>query len=162
MPYVGVERDTCIAGPTLFHGARRLWGRMSPRRTATSHTGPRNPVAAAYRGRLGKYLERSSHHRFLTLALSLLRQVDQVARKCENVREGTAGMKYQLSRASEGWIHPSSSVSETSPEWVVYTSIVATSRPFMRAVTAIHPSWLVELAPSLCDMGNPLESPSPR
>lgn len=45
------------------------------------------------------------------------------------------------------YIHPSSSVFQRQPDWVMYNELVMTSREYMREVTVIDPRWLVELAP---------------
>uniref|UniRef100_A0A7S4IG90 RNA helicase n=1 Tax=Vannella robusta TaxID=1487602 RepID=A0A7S4IG90_9EUKA len=44
-------------------------------------------------------------------------------------------------------IHPSSSMFEKLPRWVVYHELVFTSKEFMRQIIEIKPEWLVELAP---------------
>ncbi|GBF92309.1 pre-mRNA-splicing factor ATP-dependent RNA helicase [Raphidocelis subcapitata] len=44
-------------------------------------------------------------------------------------------------------IHPSSSLREALPKWVVYHELVLTSKEFMRTVSEIKADWLVELAP---------------
>ncbi|XP_043566662.1 probable ATP-dependent RNA helicase DHX35 [Chiloscyllium plagiosum] len=45
-------------------------------------------------------------------------------------------------------IHPTSVLyGEKEPQWVVYNEIIQTSKYFMRDVTAIQSSWLLELAP---------------
>ena len=44
-------------------------------------------------------------------------------------------------------MHPSSSLREALPRWVVYHELVLTSKEFMRVVSEIKPDWLVELAP---------------
>eukprot|EP01012_Entosiphon_sulcatum_P025318 TRINITY_DN3062_c0_g1_i1.p1 TRINITY_DN3062_c0_g1~~TRINITY_DN3062_c0_g1_i1.p1 ORF type:complete len:1199 (-),score=212.22 TRINITY_DN3062_c0_g1_i1:104-3628(-) len=52
------------------------------------------------------------------------------------------------------YIHPSSSLYNHNPEWVVYHEVVLTTKEYMREVLAIDPKWLVELAPnffSSCD-----------
>jgi ATP-dependent RNA helicase DHX8/PRP22 len=45
------------------------------------------------------------------------------------------------------YIHPSSSLFNRQPEWVVYHQLVLTSKEYMRECLAIDPKWLVELAP---------------
>jgi len=45
------------------------------------------------------------------------------------------------------YIHPGSSLFQRQPEWVVYHELVLTSKEYMRAVLAVDPRWLVELAP---------------
>jgi len=52
------------------------------------------------------------------------------------------------------YIHPSSSLFNKNPEWLLYHELVLTTKEYMREVMAIDPRWLVELAPqfySACD-----------
>ena len=44
-------------------------------------------------------------------------------------------------------IHPSSSMFETLPKWVIYHELVFTTKEFMRSVIEINPEWLLEIAP---------------
>ncbi|KAG1680389.1 hypothetical protein FOA52_015480 [Chlamydomonas sp. UWO 241] len=44
-------------------------------------------------------------------------------------------------------IHPSSSLVESLPRWVVYHELVLTSKEYMRCVSEIKPEWLIEIAP---------------
>lgn len=44
------------------------------------------------------------------------------------------------------FIHPSSSLFNKSPEWVVYHELVLTSKEYMREVCSIDPKWLVDVA----------------
>ncbi|EGG20899.1 DEAD/DEAH box helicase [Cavenderia fasciculata] len=44
-------------------------------------------------------------------------------------------------------IHPSSSMFQTTPKWVIYHELVQTTKEFMRQVIEIQPQWLVEIAP---------------
>jgi len=45
-------------------------------------------------------------------------------------------------------IHPSSVLyDQTQPQWVLFHEVLHTSRVFMRDITTIDPSWLMELAP---------------
>jgi len=46
------------------------------------------------------------------------------------------------------YIHPSSSLFNQNPEWVIYHEIVFTTKEYMREVTAIEPKWLTEAAPT--------------
>jgi ATP-dependent RNA helicase DHX8/PRP22 len=45
------------------------------------------------------------------------------------------------------YIHPSSSLFQKNPDWVLYHELVLTSKEYMREVMTIDPKWLVELAP---------------
>jgi ATP-dependent RNA helicase DHX8/PRP22 len=53
------------------------------------------------------------------------------------------------------YIHPSSSLFNKNPEWVVYHELVLTTKEYMRNVLAIDPKWLVELAPNFYKQGDP-------
>ncbi|KAK3842037.1 MAG: P-loop containing nucleoside triphosphate hydrolase protein [Linnemannia gamsii] len=46
------------------------------------------------------------------------------------------------------YIHPSSSLFNKNPEWVIYHELVMTTKEYMREVTAIEPKWLTEAAPT--------------
>uniref|UniRef100_A0A1I7ZGT4 RNA helicase n=1 Tax=Steinernema glaseri TaxID=37863 RepID=A0A1I7ZGT4_9BILA len=52
------------------------------------------------------------------------------------------------------YIHPSSSLFQHQPEWVVYHELVMTTKEYMRQVTLVDPKWLVEFAPSFYKMGD--------
>ncbi len=53
------------------------------------------------------------------------------------------------------YIHPSSSLFNKNPEWVIYQELVLTTKEYMRNVMAIEPKWLVELAPAFFKKGDP-------
>jgi pre-mRNA-splicing factor ATP-dependent RNA helicase DHX16 len=44
-------------------------------------------------------------------------------------------------------IHPSSSMFEALPKWVIYYELVFTTKEFMRSLISIEPEWLLEIAP---------------
>ncbi|KAM3580476.1 hypothetical protein VKS41_007139 [Umbelopsis sp. WA50703] len=44
-------------------------------------------------------------------------------------------------------IHPSSSLLEKKPRWLIYYELVLTSKEYMRQVLEIQPEWLTEVAP---------------
>ena len=44
-------------------------------------------------------------------------------------------------------IHPSSSMFEVLPKWIIYNELVFTTKEFMRNVIEIKPEWLIEIAP---------------
>lgn len=46
------------------------------------------------------------------------------------------------------YIHPSSSLFNKEPEWVVYHELVFTTKEYMRDVCAINPKWLIDVAPN--------------
>jgi len=52
------------------------------------------------------------------------------------------------------FIHPSSSLYNKGPQWVVYHELVQTTKEYMREVCAIDPKWLTEVAPRFFKPGN--------
>lgn len=77
-----------------------------------------------------------------------------------NIRKSiTAGYFYHIARLSKGgnyktakqnqttYIHPTSSLFEELPKWVLYHELVLTNKEFMRQVTEIESKWLLEVAP---------------
>merc|ERR1712000_384792 len=46
-------------------------------------------------------------------------------------------------------IHPSSSLKDSLPKWVVFNELVFTTKEFMRNVLEIRSAWLVEVAPHM-------------
>jgi len=70
----------------------------------------------------------------------------------------TSGFFYHTAHLSKGGyktvkkqqtvhVHPSSSLFEEQPKWVVYHELVMTKKEFMRQMIEIESSWLVEVAP---------------
>jgi pre-mRNA-splicing factor ATP-dependent RNA helicase DHX16 len=45
------------------------------------------------------------------------------------------------------YIHPSSCLAKTVPQWLVYFELVLTSKEYMRQVIVLDPKWLLEIAP---------------
>ncbi|XP_032372235.1 putative ATP-dependent RNA helicase DHX37 [Etheostoma spectabile] len=59
------------------------------------------------------------------------------------------------------YIHPTSVLFKTLPDFIVYQEIMETTKMYMRGVSAIEAEWIPELLPQYCHFGSPLESPSP-
>ncbi|KAF5935220.1 hypothetical protein HYC85_026349 [Camellia sinensis] len=53
------------------------------------------------------------------------------------------------------YIHPSSSLFQRQPDWVIYHELVMTTKEYMREVTVVDPKWLVELAPRFFKVADP-------
>jgi ATP-dependent RNA helicase DHX8/PRP22 len=53
------------------------------------------------------------------------------------------------------YIHPSSSLFHTQPEWVIYHEVVLTTKEYMREVLTVESAWLVELAPRFFRVADP-------
>ncbi|KAG5892504.1 hypothetical protein JTB14_034503 [Gonioctena quinquepunctata] len=109
------------------------------------------------------------------LQAKLLRQIllagmgDQVAKKIspEEVKEGEEKSKYKYAYHANNmeeavFLHQSSVLKKTLPEFVVYQEIYETNKMYMRGVTAIEPEWLPVYVPGLCNLSEPLLSPEPR
>ncbi|KAK0057271.1 ATP-dependent RNA helicase DHX37 [Biomphalaria pfeifferi] len=61
------------------------------------------------------------------------------------------------------YIHPESVMFKNKDvEFVVYQSMIETSRLYMRGLCCIEAHWFPELAPSYCVLSKPLEEPPPR
>ncbi|KAL0979250.1 hypothetical protein UPYG_G00182780 [Umbra pygmaea] len=59
------------------------------------------------------------------------------------------------------YIHPSSALFKTLPQFVVYQEVMETTKMYMRGVSAVEPEWIPQLLPRYCQFGSPLETPSP-
>lgn len=87
-----------------------------------------------------------------------------VARVCKAI---ASGFFFHAARkdAQEGYktlveqqpvyIHPSSAVFQSQPDWVIYHELVLTTKEYMREVMAIDPRWLAELAPRFFKPADP-------
>ena len=53
------------------------------------------------------------------------------------------------------YMHPSSSLFQRSPDWVLYHELVLTTKEYMRNCMVIEPKWLVELAPRFYRVSDP-------
>lgn len=53
------------------------------------------------------------------------------------------------------FLHRWSSVSNSAPEFLVYSELIQTRRPYMHGVTSVKSEWLVEYARSLCTFSAP-------
>ena len=52
------------------------------------------------------------------------------------------------------YIHPSSSLFNRNPEWILYHEVVLTSKEYMRNVISIDPKWLIEMVPKFYQRGD--------
>ena len=53
------------------------------------------------------------------------------------------------------YIHPSSSLLNKNPEWVVYHELVLTTKEYMREVSTIDPKWLPDVSEKFCKVSDP-------
>uniref|UniRef100_A0A667Y2I6 RNA helicase n=1 Tax=Myripristis murdjan TaxID=586833 RepID=A0A667Y2I6_9TELE len=59
------------------------------------------------------------------------------------------------------FIHPTSALFKTLPQFVVYQEVMETTKMYMRGVSAVDAEWVPQLLPQYCHFGSPLETPSP-
>ncbi len=92
--------------------------------------------------------------------------------KYTNVRKAiTAGCFYNIAKLQKSGnyrtlknphsvhIHPSSSLFQVNPKWVVYHELVFTSQEFMREVVETEGTWLLEIAPHYYKSEDIIEPP---
>jgi ATP-dependent RNA helicase DHX8/PRP22 len=53
------------------------------------------------------------------------------------------------------FIHPSSSLFNRQPDWIIYHELVQTTKEYTREVISVDPKWLVEFAPAFFKFGDP-------
>ncbi|XP_062398972.1 probable ATP-dependent RNA helicase DHX37 isoform X2 [Sardina pilchardus] len=59
------------------------------------------------------------------------------------------------------FLHPSSTLSKTLPEFVVYQEIMETTKMYMRGGCAVEADWVPKLLPQYCHFSAPEETPGP-
>ncbi|CAB4263421.1 unnamed protein product [Prunus armeniaca] len=65
-------------------------------------------------------------------------------------------VRYQACMVKEiVFLHRWSSVSNSAPEFLVYSELIQTRRPYMHGVTSVKSEWLVEYGSSLCTFSAP-------
>ncbi|GFZ04813.1 lysyl-tRNA synthetase 1 [Actinidia rufa] len=71
-------------------------------------------------------------------------------------------VRYQACMVKETvFLHRWSSVSRSAPEFLVYSELLYTKRPYIHGATSVKSDWLVKYAKSLCTFSAPLEDPLP-
>lgn len=55
----------------------------------------------------------------------------------------------------EVFLHPSSALFQKQAEWIIYNTLILTTREYCHISTAIHPQWLVDAAPTFFKAGEP-------
>ncbi|GAV82266.1 DEAD domain-containing protein/Helicase_C domain-containing protein/HA2 domain-containing protein/OB_NTP_bind domain-containing protein [Cephalotus follicularis] len=93
---------------------------------------------------------------------------DRVAKRCRNTavssdadRKATS-VRYQTCMVKESvFLHRWSSVSYSAPEFLVYSELLCTKRPYMLGATSVKSEWLVKYAGSFCTFSAPLTDPKP-
>lgn len=93
---------------------------------------------------------------------------DRVAKRIRRISksledEGKVhAVRYQACAVKENvFLHRWSFVSNSAPEFLVYSELLQTKRPYMHGVTRVKPEWLVEYARSLCTFSAPSTDTKP-
>ncbi|CAK9133268.1 unnamed protein product [Ilex paraguariensis] len=93
---------------------------------------------------------------------------DRVAKRIRGVSGLSEGdrkvnaVRYQACIVRETvFLHRWSSVSKAAPEFLVYSELLHTKRPYVHGATSVEPNWLVKYAESLCSFSAPLADPNP-
>lgn len=98
--------------------------------------------------------------------------IDQVARRVPQSpsssasstnRGGATQFPYNATTTEEQvFVHPTSFVSRTCPDFVAFHEIVrSTKHAYMHGVTRVSPGWLFDLGAALAAVGKPVASPPP-
>ncbi|KAL9623341.1 MAG: hypothetical protein Q9160_002448 [Pyrenula sp. 1 TL-2023] len=61
-----------------------------------------------------------------------------------------------LVKEVEVFLHPSSALFGKQAEWIIYNTLILTTREYCHVSTAIHPQWLADAAPTFFKVGEPL------
>uniref|UniRef100_A0A2P2KP63 RNA helicase n=1 Tax=Rhizophora mucronata TaxID=61149 RepID=A0A2P2KP63_RHIMU len=70
-------------------------------------------------------------------------------------------VRYQACMVKETvFLHRWSSLANSAPEFLVYSELLHTKRPYMHGATSVKPEWLVNYANFLCTLSN-VEDPRP-
>jgi len=97
----------------------------------------------------------------------LLRQIalsglaDRVARK-DLSWKGKFPAYQCISTDEMVFLHAHSCLKAEAPDWVCFLELSETKKVYMKGVSAVSPSWLFKIAPSMCSRYDPLPDPPPR
>ncbi|KAL3499521.1 hypothetical protein ACH5RR_038614 [Cinchona calisaya] len=93
---------------------------------------------------------------------------DRVAKRTRSVSGLSDGdrkvnaVRYQACMVKETvFLHRWSSVSKSAPEFLVYSELLHTKRPYIHGATCVKSEWLVKYAHSLCSFSAPHSDPKP-
>ncbi|PKI70333.1 hypothetical protein CRG98_009213 [Punica granatum] len=93
---------------------------------------------------------------------------DRVAKRTRGISVSSEGdsracaTRYQACMVKETvFLHRWSSLSSSAPEFLVYSELLQTKRPYMHGATSVKSDWLIKYAGSLCSFSAPLTDPKP-
>eukprot|EP01133_Synstelium_polycarpum_P003732 gene3732-4301_t len=88
--------------------------------------------------------------------------IDQVAKIYQGATTHSLAEYRSCANNVSIFIHPSSILAKTTPEYVNYCDVIETSRPYMKLLTEVNPAWLAELGKPMCPEFKPLDAPQPK
>lgn len=93
---------------------------------------------------------------------------DRVAKRIRGISVSSEGdsrtraTRYQACMVKDTvFLHRWSSLSSSAPEFLVYSELLQTKRPYMHGSTRVKSDWLIKYASSLCSFSAPLTDPKP-
>nr|XP_004231211.1 ATP-dependent RNA helicase DEAH13 isoform X1 [Solanum lycopersicum]XP_010326955.1 ATP-dependent RNA helicase DEAH13 isoform X1 [Solanum lycopersicum] len=93
---------------------------------------------------------------------------DRVAKRIKDVSSlsesdmNVHAVRYQACLVKETvFLHRRSSIAKSAPQYLVYTELLHTKRPYIQGATSVKENWLIKYAPSLCSFSAPLSDPKP-
>ncbi|VFQ78564.1 unnamed protein product [Cuscuta campestris] len=93
---------------------------------------------------------------------------DRVARRIKRVSGlsqedlKATSVRYQACMVTETvFLHRRSAVSKSAPEFLVYSELMHSKRPYIHGATRVEASWLVKYGQSMCHFSAPLSDPKP-
>ncbi|KAM3218698.1 ATP-dependent RNA helicase DEAH13 isoform X1 [Capsicum annuum] len=93
---------------------------------------------------------------------------DRVAKRIKDVSSLSESdrkvhaVRYQACLVKETvFLHRRSSIAKSAPQYLVYTELLHTRRPYIQGATSVKENWLVKYASSLCSFSAPLSDPKP-
>ncbi|KAK8499472.1 hypothetical protein V6N12_011557 [Hibiscus sabdariffa] len=90
------------------------------------------------------------------------KRIRGVSRSSEGVRKVNS-VRYQACPVTDKpvFLHRFSSLSSSAPEFLVYSELIQTKRPYMHGATSVKSDWLIKYAKSYCTFSAPLTDPKP-
>lgn len=74
----------------------------------------------------------------------------------------TSAVRYQACMVKETvFLHRWSCTSRSAPEFLVYSELLHSKRPYIHGATSVKPNWLPQYARVLCSFSSPLAEPKP-
>ena len=62
-----------------------------------------------------------------------------------------------LVESQPAYIHPSSSLFNNQPDWLIFNNLVLTSKEYLRECLVIKPQWLIQMAPRFFKIADPIK-----